>query len=142
MTVINQPVTIPSLKQRFNYSTKGRPITTFELNDRLFDDLFFLRFCTALVEAMTSIKSLLFFCCWPDEVFGPLVSLSTDITSMVIASDNNTTLIVHPVIIPFSTVCHSVVNSLVVKRIFQGRPVRMFRGNNVPPLETSGKTAY
>merc|ERR1711867_402801 len=49
----------------------------------------------------------------PDLVVGPFVSFLADITNIVIDNANKITLIVHPVIIPFSTFCQGVVNSLV-----------------------------
>ena len=45
--------------------------------------------------------------------FGPFVSFFAEATIIVIASENRITLRVHPVIIPFSSFCHCVVNSFV-----------------------------
>ena len=49
-------------------------------------------------------------CCCPDDVFGPFVSSLTDITSMVLFRAKRIMLSVHPLIIPFSTLCHFFMN--------------------------------
>ena len=71
----------------------------------------------SVVVVISSINSLLFTWRFPDDNFGPLVSFFTDITIHVIAKENSTTLRVHPVIIPFSTLCHSVVKFRVANLI-------------------------
>ena len=76
--------------------------------------------CTkfSVLVAISSMNKLALTCLCPDEVVGPFVSSLTDITNIVIDRANRITLSVQPVIIPFSTLCQSVVNSLVVNLMF------------------------
>ena len=71
----------------------------------------------SVVVVMSSMNSLLLTCLCPDCAFGPFVSFFTESISQLIESANRMTLKVHPVMIPFSTLCHFVVNLLVLNLI-------------------------